>query len=97
MQHDLQQIMVNNGRCSHANPPLAAAAGADFGLVAPRRTMLPSRKPVVAVCAVRTGCGKSQVSRYLIDELAKRGKKCVLVRHPMVRLLAARHVHTLGS
>lgn len=33
---------------------------------------------------VRTGCGKSQVSRYVIDELQRRGKKCVLVRHPMV-------------
>lgn len=43
--------------------------------------------PELLCCAplqVRTGCGKSQVSRYIIDELAKLGKKCVLVRHPMV-------------
>ena len=60
------------------------AAGADFSLAAPQRTMLRSSKPVVAVCAVRTGCGKSQVSRYVISHLEKaHGKKCVLVRHPV--------------
>ena len=52
--------------------------------MAPTRTYLESCKTVVAVCAVRTGCGKSQASRYIIDELQKAGKKCVLVRHPMV-------------
>lgn len=45
--------------------------------------MLPSSKPVIAVCAVRTGCGKSQVSRYVIETLKKHGKSAVLVRHPM--------------
>lgn len=69
------KVMLLAGRC--------LAAGADFGLVAPASTYLRSSKPVVAVCAVRTGCGKSQVSRYIIDELQKQGKKCVLVRHPM--------------
>ncbi|KAI9024124.1 hypothetical protein DFJ74DRAFT_72715 [Hyaloraphidium curvatum] len=59
------------------------AAGAEFFLVPPDRTMLPARKPVVATCAVRTGCGKSQVSRYVIEALKKHGKSCVLVRHPM--------------
>lgn len=59
------------------------SAGAAFELVPPRRSMLHSSKPVVAVCAVRTGCGKSQVSRYIIDRLGALGKSCVLVRHPM--------------
>ena len=45
--------------------------------------MLPSSKPVVAVCAVRTGSGKSQTTRYVADMLQKLGKKVVAVRHPM--------------
>lgn len=60
------------------------AAGADFELIAPHRTMLPSTKPVVAVVAVRTGCGKSQASHYVIDRLREAGLTCALVRHPMV-------------
>ncbi|MFH0986796.1 MAG: cyclic 2,3-diphosphoglycerate synthase [Candidatus Micrarchaeota archaeon] len=59
------------------------AAGADFWLLGPKSTMLKSKKPVVAVCAVRTGCGKSQTTRYVIDYLKKKGKKVVAVRHPM--------------
>lgn len=54
-----------------------------FLLVPPRHTMLRSSKPVVAVTAVRTGCGKSQTSHYLIAELKRAGRRCVLVRHPM--------------
>ena len=53
-------------------------------MLAPQHAYLQSTKPVVAVCAVRTGCGKSQTSRYVIDRLARAGKSCVLVRHPMV-------------
>ncbi len=59
------------------------AAGADFRLLGPRDTMLPSSKPVVAVCAVRTGSGKSQTTRYVADTLLRLGKKVVAVRHPM--------------
>ncbi len=59
------------------------AAGADFRLIGPRDTMLKSSKPVVAVCAVRTGCGKSQTTRYVADILQQMGKKVVAVRHPM--------------
>ena len=58
------------------------ASGADFGLLG-MRTMLPSRKPVVAVTAVRTGAGKSQVARYIVDVLKSAGLKPVVVRHPM--------------
>ena len=61
----------------------ASAAGADFRLLGTQRTMLPSTKPVVAVCAVRTGCGKSQTSRYVAEKLKAAGKKVVVVRHPM--------------
>lgn len=59
------------------------AAGADFQLLAPKKTMLESSKPVVAVCAVRTGSGKSQTSRYVSQILKQLGKKVAVVRHPM--------------
>jgi predicted GTPase len=62
---------------------MAAAAGADFRLLGPRATMLESTKPVVAVCAVRTGCGKSQTSRAIGQVLLDAGLKVALVRHPM--------------
>lgn len=58
-------------------------AGADFWLVAPKHTMLESKKPVVAVCAVRTGSGKSQVSRHIANIIRKLGKRAVAIRHPM--------------
>lgn len=61
----------------------ALAAGADFELLGPRRTMLRSRRPVVAVCAVRTGCGKGAVSRSVVAVLRSRGRRAVVVRHPM--------------
>jgi predicted GTPase len=59
------------------------AAGADFILIGATYTMLCSSKPVVAVCAVRTGCGKSQTTRHLCDLLQREGKRPVVVRHPM--------------
>ena len=59
------------------------AAGADFRLLGPRTTMLRSTKPVVAVCAVRTGCGKSQTSRKIGRILLEAGLRVALVRHPM--------------
>jgi predicted GTPase len=59
------------------------SAGANFMLLGPRDTMLPSTKPVIAVCAVRTGCGKSQTSRRIIEILMNKGLKVVAVRHPM--------------
>jgi len=59
------------------------AAGADYRLLGARHTMLESNKPVVAVCAVRTGCGKSQTTRRVSDALQALGKKVVVVRHPM--------------
>ena len=59
------------------------AAGADFKVMGPHRTMLKSTKPVVAVCAVRTGSGKSQTTRRVIELLQAAGKKVVAIRHPM--------------
>ncbi len=62
---------------------LVNAAGADFMVMGGHRTMLKSSKPVVAVCAVRTGCGKSQTTRRVCDILQSMGKKVVAIRHPM--------------
>jgi len=62
---------------------LANALGADFTLLGAEQTMLDSRRPVVAVCAVRTGSGKSQTTRAVVELLHARGKRVVVVRHPM--------------
>ncbi|MCL2631130.1 MAG: cyclic 2,3-diphosphoglycerate synthase [Firmicutes bacterium] len=59
------------------------SAGADFKLLGHKNTMLKSTKPVIAVCAVRTGCGKSQTSRRIIEVLMAKGLKVIAVRHPM--------------
>ncbi len=59
------------------------AAGAAFTLLAPQKTMLKSNKPVIAICAVRTGCGKSSVSRRVCEIVKGLGKKPVVIRHPM--------------
>jgi len=62
---------------------LVNAAGANFVLLGPKDTMVKSTKPVIAVCATRTGCGKSQTSRKVIELLMAKGLKVVAVRHPM--------------
>jgi len=59
------------------------AAGANFGLLGPNDTMIKSTKPVIAVVATRTGCGKSQTSRKVIEYFMEKGLKVVAVRHPM--------------
>jgi predicted GTPase len=61
----------------------AVAAGADFWLLSAERTQLQASIPVVSVCAVRTGCGKSPVSRRVAAELRNRGWRPVVIRHPM--------------
>lgn len=66
-------------RCSS----LVNAAGASFTVLGARQTMLASKKPVVSVCAVRTGCGKSQTTRRVAAILRGLGKKVVAIRHPM--------------
>jgi len=61
----------------------ATAAGSDFMLLGTKSTMIPSKKPVLAVTAVRTGCGKSQTSRWICQFIRDAGKKIVAIRHPM--------------
>ena len=62
---------------------LVLARGADFRLIGPKRSMLKASVPVVSVCAVRTGAGKSQTTRRVVRILRGRGRRVVAVRHPM--------------
>ncbi len=86
-EHGVQQVIFAYSDVSHQyvmdRASLALAAGADFRLMGPAATMLRSTKPVVAVAAVRTGCGKSQTTRRVAQMLRDWGHKVVVVRHPM--------------
>ncbi len=62
---------------------IANAAGADFWLMGGNTTMIKSNKPVISICATRTGCGKSQTTRKVVKILQDMGKKVVSIRHPM--------------
>lgn len=74
------------------------ADGASFRLASPEETMLDSKLPVVSVCAVRTGCGKSQTSRAVADALTERGFTVAAIRHPMpYGDLAAQKVQSFSS
>jgi len=77
---------------------IAQAAGADFVLLGPRATMLASVRPVVAVCAVRTGAGKSQTTRRVARLLREHALRVAVVRHPMpYGDLAAQRVQRFGA
>jgi predicted GTPase len=86
-RHHVHEVAFAYSDVSHEEvmhkASIAMAAGASFTLLGPRETMLTSRKPVVAVTAVRTGCGKSQTSRRIGKILLDSGHKVALVRHPM--------------
>jgi len=73
---------VRHERVMHAGS-IALASGADFVLLGPARTMIAARVPVIAVSAVRTGCGKSQTSRWISQRLRARGLRVAVLRHPM--------------
>jgi predicted GTPase len=87
MQHHVDRVVFSYSDISHGElmhrASLVLAHGADFTLLGPFSTMLKSRKPVISVCAVRTGCGKSQVTRYLCDIIRGENRLPVVVRHPM--------------
>ena len=73
---------INHETVMHAASRVLAA-GADFRLLGPRHTMIEARVPVIAVSAVRTGCGKSQVGRWLSGYLQAKGLTVAVIRHPM--------------
>ena len=86
-EHGVNEVVFAYSDISHEEvmhrASAAIAAGADFTLMGTHSTMLGSSKPVVAVCAVRTGCGKSQTTRSVGRTLLGAGLRVALVRHPM--------------
>lgn len=86
-EQEIDDVIFSYSDVSHATvmhkASQALAAGANFVLLGGRATMLTSTVPVVAVCAVRTGAGKSQTTRAIADTLKDAGKRVVAVRHPM--------------
>jgi predicted GTPase len=85
--HDVDEVWFSYSDVSHEYVMHQASRivgwGPSFGVCSTQRTMLSSSKPVIAVTAVRTGCGKSQTTRYISRILREMGKKVVAIRHPM--------------
>ena len=86
-EHGVDAVVFSYSDISHQNlmhlASRVVAAGADFWLLGAERTQLKASVPVVSVCAVRTGCGKSPIGRMVTSELRREGRKPVVVRHPM--------------
>ena len=86
-KHKIDQVIFSYSDVSHEyvmhKGCEVLAAGADYRLISSTSTMLPSTKPVISVCAVRTGSGKSQTTRKVAEILTNSGKKVCVVRHPM--------------
>jgi predicted GTPase len=86
-EHEIDEVVfaysdVTHERVMHVGSR-SLAAGASFRLIAPRETMIRSTKPVVAICAVRTGSGKSQTTRHVAALFREAGKRVAVLRHPM--------------
>ena len=86
-EHEIDEVVFAYSDVTHEHVmhigSRALAAGASFELIAPRQTMLASSKPTVAICAVRTGSGKSQTTRRVAELLRDAGKRVAVLRHPM--------------
>ena len=86
-KYDVDIVVFSYSDVSHEyvmhKASLAMASGADFMLLGPKSTQLESKKPVVSICAIRTGCGKSQTTRRVVGILKDTGLTPVVVRHPM--------------
>jgi len=86
-KHDISEVFFAYSDVSHEyvmhKASQALAAGASFTLLGPQETMITSKLPVISVCAVRTGSGKSQTSRKIAMILKEKGRKVVVIRHPM--------------
>ncbi|GAA4409749.1 GTPase [Quisquiliibacterium transsilvanicum] len=86
-EHDVRRVLFSYSDLSHAQVMALAsrclALGAEFVLPGPARTQLRSRLPVISVCAVRTGCGKSALARWIGTQLQARGLRAGILRHPM--------------
>src|SRR5690242_10086943 len=86
-EHEVDEVVFAYSDVTHEHVmhvgSRALAAGASYKLISPRETMLTSSKPAVAICAVRTGSGKSQTTRRVAELLREAGKKVAVLRHPM--------------
>ena len=86
-EHDIEAVVFSYSDISHQNlmhlASRALAVDADFWLLGAGHTQIKSSVPVISVCAVRTGCGKSPVSRLVAAELRRQGRRPVVIRHPM--------------
>jgi len=86
-EHGIDTVVFSYSDISHQNlmhlGSRAVAADADFWLLGTEHTQIKSSVPVISVCAVRTGCGKSPVSRLVATELRRLGRRTVVIRHPM--------------
>src|SRR5829696_4196541 len=86
-EHDVDEVVFSYSDVTHEHVmhigSRALAAGASYSLLSPHRTMLTSSRPVVTVCAVRTGSGKSQTTRHIAKLLRDDGKRVAVLRHPM--------------
>jgi predicted GTPase len=86
-EHEIDEVVFAYSDVTHEHVmhlgSRALAAGASYRLISPQLTMLPSAKPVAAICAVRTGSGKSQTTRHVAALLRDAGKRVAVLRHPM--------------
>ena len=86
-KHNIEEVVFSYSDLSHVDVmhkgAIVNAAGADFKMMGMRRTAVKSTKPVIGICAIRTGCGKSQTTRRVAEILKEAGKKVAAIRHPM--------------
>ena len=86
-EHNIEEVVFSYSDLSHVDVmhkgAIVNAAGADFTMMGMARTAVKSTKPVIGICAIRTGCGKSQTTRRVAEILKGAGKKVAVIRHPM--------------
>ena len=86
-EHNIEEVVFSYSDLSHLDVmhkgAIVNAAGADFKMMGMARTAVKSTKPVIGICAIRTGCGKSQTTRRVAEILKGAGKKVAVIRHPM--------------
>ena len=86
-EHNIEEVVFSYSDLSHVDVmhkgAIVNAAGTDFKMMGMSRTAVKSTKPVIGICAIRTGCGKSQTTRRVAEILKGAGKKVAVIRHPM--------------
>ena len=86
-EHNINEVVFSYSDIRHDDVmhlgSVVNSAGADFKMMGLKRTAVVSSKPVIGICAVRTGCGKSQTTRKVSEILKNAGKKIAVIRHPM--------------